>query len=65
MIYLIFKKEIKSFFKSPLAYILAGLFSLTMGWIFFNLLYAFVENIQSLPKGAGAQESCSSLIMLS
>ncbi len=53
MIYLIYKKEMKSFFKSPLAYILAGLFSLTMGWIFFNLLYGFVENVQSLPKGAG------------
>lgn len=51
MISLILIKELKSFFKSPLAYVLAGLFSLTMGWIFFNLLYSFVENIQALPKG--------------
>ncbi|MEX1099000.1 MAG: ABC transporter permease subunit [Bacteriovoracaceae bacterium] len=46
----------KSFFKSPLAYILAGLFSLTMGWIFFNLLYSFVENIQALPQGTQGGE---------
>ena len=56
MIYLIFKKELKSFFYSPLAYVLAGLFSLVMGWIFFNLLYSFVENIQALPKGPGGGE---------
>lgn len=52
MITLIAAKELKSFFKSPLAYVLAGLFSLVTGWIFFNLLYGFVENIQALPKGA-------------
>ena len=56
MIFLILKKELKSFFKSPLAYVLAGLFSLTMGWIFFNLLYSFVENIQALPQGAQGGE---------
>lgn len=56
MIALILKKEMKSFFYSPLAYVLAGLFSLTMGWIFFNLLYGFVENIQALPKGADSGE---------
>lgn len=55
MIGLIFQKEIKSFFKSPLAYVLAGLFSLTIGWIFFNLLMSYVNNIQALPTGVQSQ----------
>lgn len=56
MIFLIAAKELKSFFKSPLAYVLAGLFSLVTGWIFFNLLYGFVENIQALPQGPQSGE---------
>lgn len=56
MISLIVKKELKSFFKSPLAYVLAGLFSLSMGWVFFNLLYGFVETIQATPQGVGNGE---------
>ena len=55
MISLIFQKEIKSFFKSPMAYVLAGLFSLTIGWIFFNLLMSYVDNIQSMPTGVQSQ----------
>lgn len=49
MISLIMKKDLNSFFKSPLAYVLAGFFSLITGWIFFNLLVTFVENTQQLP----------------
>lgn len=49
MIFVIAAKEVKSFFKSPLGYVLAGLFSLITGWIFFNLLVTFVENTQNLP----------------
>lgn len=50
MISLIMKKDLASFFKSPLAYVLAGLFALITGWIFFNLLVTFVENTQQLPE---------------
>ncbi len=32
------KKELKDSFSSPLIYILSGLFSLMMGWLFFNYL---------------------------
>lgn len=32
------RKELKDAFSSPLIYILAGLFSLMMGWLFFNYL---------------------------
>ena len=35
---LVAKKELKDAFSSPLIYILAGLFSLMMGWLFFNYL---------------------------
>lgn len=55
MVGLILKKETKSFFKSPLAYVLAGLFSLVIGWVFFNLLMGYVENIQALPTGVKSQ----------
>lgn len=37
-IMIIAKKEMKDSFSSPLIYILAGLFSLMMGWLFFNYL---------------------------
>lgn len=57
MIKLIFLKEIKSYFKSPLPYILAGLYSLISGWIFFNLLVNFVDNIQNFPGAMNGQIS--------
>jgi ABC-2 type transport system permease protein len=37
-IMLVAKKELKDAFSSPLIYILTGLFSLMMGWLFFNYL---------------------------
>jgi ABC-2 type transport system permease protein len=43
---LILMKELKSYFKSPLAYILAGLFSAIIGWLFFNYL-VIAKNYQS------------------
>lgn len=32
------RKELKDSFSSPLIYVLCGLFSLMMGWLFFNYL---------------------------
>lgn len=49
MIFLVFKKELKSFFKSPMAYIIAGLFAGITSYIFYNLLISFVENTQNVP----------------
>ncbi|MBD63945.1 MAG: hypothetical protein CME62_01960 [Halobacteriovoraceae bacterium] len=49
MISLICAKELKSFFKSPIAYVILGLFSLLVGWMFFSQLSYFLENIQKLP----------------
>jgi ABC-2 type transport system permease protein len=49
MIFIIWKKELQSFFSNPLAYVLIGLFSLISGIIFFNLLVTYTDNIQALP----------------
>ncbi len=48
MIFLILKKELKHFFRSPMAYFVAGLFSMIVGWLFFNQLSYFAENIQKV-----------------
>ena len=49
MIFIIFKRELKVFFRSPLAYVMCALFSLIIGWVFFNQLVYFVENVQKMP----------------
>ena len=49
MIYHIWKKEVESYFSSPLAYVLIGLFSLISGVIFFNLLVTYSDGILAIP----------------
>jgi ABC-2 type transport system permease protein len=49
MIWSIWKKEVDSYFSSPLAYVLIGLFSLISGIIFYNLLGTYADGIQALP----------------
>lgn len=49
MISVIIKKEMKIFFRAPLTYLIAGMFTLIVGWIFFNQLTYFIENVQKLP----------------
>lgn len=50
MIWTIWKKEAQSYFSSPLAYVLIGLFSLISGIMFFNLLVTYSDGIQSIPQ---------------
>jgi ABC-2 type transport system permease protein len=50
MILTIWKKELQSYFSSPLAYVLIGLFSLITGVIFFNLLVTYTDGIQAIPQ---------------
>jgi ABC-2 type transport system permease protein len=50
MIWTLYKKELQSYFSSPLAYVLIGLFSLITGVIFFNLLVTYSDGIQALPQ---------------
>ncbi|HLT22519.1 MAG TPA: hypothetical protein VKZ84_03715 [Bacteriovoracaceae bacterium] len=49
MILTIWKKEVESYFSSPLAYVLIGLFSLISGVIFFNLLVTYSDGILAIP----------------
>ena len=50
MIWTLWKKELESYFSSPLAYVLIGLFSLISGVIFFNLLVTYTDGIQAIPQ---------------
>ncbi len=50
MIFALWKKEVDSYFSSPLAYVLIGLFSLITGIMFFNLLVTYSDGIQALPQ---------------
>lgn len=50
MIWTLWKKELESYFSSPLAYVLIGLFSLISGVIFFNLLATYTDGIQAIPQ---------------
>ncbi len=57
MTFTLIKKELESYFASPLAYVLIGLFSLISGIIFFNLLVTYSDGIQSLPPNYTEQIS--------
>lgn len=57
MIWNIWKKETESYFASPLAYVLIGLFSLISGIVFFNLLVTYTDGIQTLPPEYSQQIS--------
>lgn len=51
------RKELSHYFKSPLIYVITGLFSLIIGWTFFNLLANYVESLQNVPENLGGQIS--------
>jgi ABC-2 type transport system permease protein len=57
MIWTLWKKEIDSYYSSPLAYVLIGLFSLITGIIFFNLLVTYSDGVQALPPNMADQFS--------
>ncbi len=54
---IIFQKEVSTLWRSPLAWILIGLFSLLSGWTFFNLLVGYTDNIQTIPADMQSQIS--------
>ncbi len=49
MIFLIYKKEMRSFFRNPLGHIITGFFILIVGWLFLHQLDYFVTHIQKIP----------------
>lgn len=57
MIWTLWRKEVGSYFSSPLAYVLIGLFSLISGIIFFNLLVSYTDGIQAIPQNYAAEIS--------
>ncbi len=61
---LILLREIKSYFKSPLTFSIAASFSLLSGWIFYNLITNYVDNIQNLPEVLNGQLSFLELVVL-
>ena len=50
MIWTMWKKEMESYFSSPLAYVIIGLFSVITGVFFFNLLVTYSDGIQAIPQ---------------
>jgi ABC-2 type transport system permease protein len=46
-------KEMRSYFASPIAYIIIGLFALLFGWFFYVYLHVFVEQSQRMAMMGG------------
>jgi ABC-2 type transport system permease protein len=46
-------KELRSYFASPIAYVIIGLFALLFGWFFYAFLNFFVEESQRAMMGGG------------
>src|SRR5688572_8608023 len=47
-------KELRSYFASPIAYVIIGLFALLFGWFFFVYLSVFVQRSSQAMMGGGA-----------
>ncbi len=50
-------KELRSYFASPIAYIIIGLFALIFGWFYINSLAWFVERSMGMDQFSGGRES--------
>ena len=46
-------KELRSYFASPIAYVIIGLFALLFGWFFYAFLSFFIEESQRAMMGGG------------
>lgn len=55
MIYLVFKKEMRSFFRNPLGYVITGFFLVIVGWMFLHQLDYFITNVQKIPAHLRSQ----------
>ncbi len=49
MIRLVFIKELRAYFRSPISFVILGLFTLILGWIFYYQLVYFVDHVQKVP----------------
>jgi ABC-2 type transport system permease protein len=48
------QKELRSYFASPIGYVITGLFALLFGWIFYAYLSFFVRQSEQMMMGGGA-----------
>jgi ABC-2 type transport system permease protein len=63
-IWTILKKEMKSYFSSPVGYLLLTMFALIMGWFFWNVVayFAYVSQRQS-PMGGGGNMNVNEFVV--
>jgi ABC-2 type transport system permease protein len=47
------QKELRSYFASPIGYVITGLFALLFGWIFYAYLSYFVRSSEQMMMGGG------------
>ena len=47
------QKELRSYFASPIGYVITGLFALLFGWIFYAYLSFFVRSSEQMTMGGG------------
>ena len=45
------QKELRSYFASPIGYVIVGLFALLFGWFFYNYLGYFVRSSEQMMQG--------------
>jgi ABC-2 type transport system permease protein len=64
IVWVLLKKEFKSFFFSPLAFILTAVFTFITGLMFFNLLTQFISSLNSLPAHMTAQINIVDAVVL-
>lgn len=62
--WILLKKELLLMFKSPLAFVIAALFSMVTGWIFVNLLNQYISTVSSLPAHLTHQISIIDSVIL-
>ena len=67
------EKEIRTYFASPIAYVIIGLFTLLFGWIFFAYLSYFLRNSEQMMGGgnvnvnqqviSGVLQTCAVIVL--
>ena len=63
MIWTIVKKEVSTYFSQATSYVVAALYAVTIGWIFFNLLVDYIEVYQNAPNQSGQWNFINSVVM--
>jgi len=63
-VFLICRKELKSYFASPIAYAVMAIFGLIFGWVFFNATRDFIRfSFQAQMMGGGGTANVNEQII--